>query len=96
MSFYINAVRNSHSDLPPILSEDAVLYSDSDKLHILVFTGIIKRNNVEELNMENMMIFNNADFGEVRTVTVNGDPWIVGRDICKAFGDKNPNRSLGR
>ena len=46
--------------------------------------------------MENMMIFRNADFGEVRTVTVNGDPWFVGRDICQAFGDKNPNRSLGR
>lgn len=46
--------------------------------------------------MENMMKFNNADFGEVRTVTVNGEPWFVGRDICKAFGDKNPNRSIGR
>ena len=46
--------------------------------------------------MENMMTFSNADFGEVRTVTVNGDPWFVGRDICKAFGDKNPNRSLDR
>ena len=46
--------------------------------------------------MKNMMTFSNADFGEVRTVTVNGDPWFVGRDICKAFGDKNPNRSLGR
>ena len=46
--------------------------------------------------MENMMTFSNTDFGEVRTVTVNGDPWFVGRDICKAFGDKNPNRSIGR
>ena len=46
--------------------------------------------------MENMMKFSNPDFGVVRTVTVNGDPWFVGRDICKAFGDKNPNRSLGR
>ena len=46
--------------------------------------------------MENMMIFRNADFDEVRIVTVNGDPWFVGRDVCKAFGDKNPNRSLGR
>ncbi len=46
--------------------------------------------------MENMMTFSNADLGEVRTVTVNCDPWFVGRDICQAFGDKNPNRSLGR
>lgn len=46
--------------------------------------------------MKNMMTFSNADFGEVRTVSVNGDPWFVGRDICKAFGDKNPNRSLSR
>lgn len=46
--------------------------------------------------MKIMMAFRSADFGEVRTVTVNGDPWFVGRDICKAFGDKNTNRSLGR
>ena len=46
--------------------------------------------------MKNMMTFSNANFGEIRTVTVNGGPWFVGRDICKAFGDKNPNRSLGR
>lgn len=46
--------------------------------------------------MEKMIIFSNADFGEVRTLTINSEPWFVGRDICKMFGDKNESRSLSR
>lgn len=43
-----------------------------------------------------MTIFNNAEFGEIRTVEINNEPWFVGKDICVLFGDKNHNRSLGR
>lgn len=43
-----------------------------------------------------MQIFNNPAFGEIRTTTIKGEPWIAGRDVCLAFGDTNPNRSLGR
>ena len=46
--------------------------------------------------MNEIMIFNNPEFGQVRTVEVNGEPYFVGKDICMAFGDKNHNRSLGR
>ena len=33
-----------------------------------------------------IQIFNNAEFGEVRTVQIDGEPWFVGRDVCKALG----------
>lgn len=47
--------------------------------------------------MENaMQIFENPDFGKIRTLTINGEPWIAGRDVCHAFGDTTPSRSLGR
>lgn len=46
--------------------------------------------------MNEILIFNNPEFGQVRTVEVNGEPYFVGKDICMAFGDKNHNRSLGR
>lgn len=35
-------------------------------------------------------------FGSVRTIIINGEPWFIGKDICRALGDKNHNRSLGR
>lgn len=46
--------------------------------------------------MNELTIFKNAEFGEIRTIQINNEPWFVGKDICQAFGDKNHNRSLGR
>lgn len=49
-----------------------------------------------ETTKENgLMIFQNEEFGQVRSVTVNGEPWFVGKDVCEAFGDTNYRRSLG-
>lgn len=36
--------------------------------------------------MNEVMIFNNPEFGEVRTVTINGEPWFVGKDVAAALG----------
>lgn len=34
----------------------------------------------------NMQVFSNPEFGEVRTVTVNNEPWFVGKDVAVALG----------
>lgn len=44
--------------------------------------------------MNELKIFENAEFGKVRTVAIEGEPWFVGKDICEAFGDTNYRRSL--
>lgn len=36
--------------------------------------------------MANIQIFNNPEFGEIRTVIIDGEPWFVGNDIGKALG----------
>ena len=36
--------------------------------------------------MNELMIFNNPEFGEIRTVEVNGEPWFVGKDVATALG----------
>lgn len=41
-------------------------------------------------------IFTNAEFGSVRTFTINNEPYFIGKDICEKLGDKNHNRSLSR
>lgn len=38
--------------------------------------------------------FEHEEFGTVRTTIIDGEPWFVGQDICKALGDTNYNRSL--
>lgn len=46
--------------------------------------------------MNELQIFNNPEFGEIRTVRVDGKPYFVGIDIAKALGYKNPNDAITR
>ena len=46
--------------------------------------------------MTNLKVFQNTEFGAVRSLSINEDIWFVGKDICQVFGDKNHNRSIGR
>lgn len=39
-------------------------------------------------------VFNKEEFGEVRSITIDGEPWFVGKDIAKALEYKNPEREL--
>lgn len=39
--------------------------------------------------MNDLMIFENAEFGKVRTMNVNNEPWFCLLDICKALEIKN-------
>lgn len=36
--------------------------------------------------MANIQIFNNPEFGDIRTVDQNGEPWFVGKDVAAALG----------
>lgn len=38
------------------------------------------------MNQTKVTVFNNEEFGEVRTVTIDGEPWIVGKDVATALG----------
>lgn len=44
--------------------------------------------------MEEIRIFNNPDFGDVRTIMIDGEPWFVGRDVAKALGYAKPEGAI--
>ena len=44
--------------------------------------------------MNDLQIFKSTDFGEVRTVTRDNEPWFVAADVCEFFGVTNRNRVL--
>lgn len=46
--------------------------------------------------MEELQIFNNEEFGEVRTVTIDNEPLFCLMDICKALEMKNPTMVASR
>lgn len=43
---------------------------------------------------ENVKIFNNAEFGEIRVMLIDDDPWFVGKDIAVALGYNNPQKAI--
>ena len=44
----------------------------------------------------NLMIFENPEFGAVRSILIDGDPWFVAADVCKALEIEKTNRALSR
>lgn len=41
-----------------------------------------------------LQIFNSPEFGEIRTVQIDGEPWFVGKDVAAALGYTNSKRHL--
>lgn len=44
--------------------------------------------------MNEVQIFSSEEFGEVRTVEVEGKPFFCGSDVAKALGYTNPNKAI--
>lgn len=44
--------------------------------------------------MANIRIFTSPEFGDIRTVGQNGEPWFVGKDVAAALGYSNPRKAL--
>lgn len=38
--------------------------------------------------------FENPEFGQIRTVVIDGEPWAVGKDVASALGYKNPSKAV--
>lgn len=46
--------------------------------------------------MNELKIFNNDEFGQVRTVNIDGKPYFVGKDVANALGYSNPRDAISR
>jgi len=45
-------------------------------------------------NQNNITIFNNPEFGSIRSIMINGEPWFVGKDIALALGYKKERNAI--
>lgn len=52
---------------------------------------------VEEKQTVNssLTVFENSEFGEIRTEVINGEPWFVGKDVAEALGYSNASKAIG-
>ena len=44
--------------------------------------------------MNDLQIFNSPEFGEIRTIEKNGEPWFVGKDVAAALGYERPTKAI--
>lgn len=52
---------------------------------------------MRRVSMENMIkIFENEEFGQVRTVMKDGEPWFVGKDVANILEYRNGSRDINR
>lgn len=46
--------------------------------------------------MNELQIFNSEEFGEIRTVTIDNEPWFVGKDVAEALGYAEPRSAVSK
>lgn len=44
--------------------------------------------------MNNLQIFDSPDFGQIRTIQQNGEPWFVGKDVAKILGYERADNAI--
>lgn len=48
----------------------------------------------ERRKMNEVQIFDNPEFGKIRTVVIDNEPWFVGKDIAQVLGYTNTRKAL--
>ena len=46
--------------------------------------------------MNELQIFNSEEFGDIRTVTIDNEPWFVGKDVAEALEYNEPHKAIAR
>ena len=46
--------------------------------------------------MNQLQVFNNTEFGRVRTMMIKGSPWFVAKDVCECLGITKHRDAVGR
>lgn len=44
--------------------------------------------------MQELEIFRNEEFGEIRVTAIDGEPWFVTKDVCDILGISNPTMAI--
>lgn len=44
--------------------------------------------------MNELQLFNNEEFGEIRSMLIDNEPWFVGKDVANALGYKDPSGAV--
>lgn len=46
------------------------------------------------MEQNKIQVFNNTEFGNIRSMEIDGEPWFVGKDVATALGYSNPQKAI--
>ncbi len=72
---------------------DSTMQKVDEALHISL---ALKKERKEEKKLSELQIFQNEEFGKVRTVDIDGKTYFVGKDVANALGYSNPRDAISR
>lgn len=72
---------------------DSTMQKVDEALHISL---ALNKERKEEEKLNELQIFQNEEFGQVRTVDVDGKTYFVGKDVANALGYSNPRDAISR
>ena len=56
--------------------------------------GIDMMENIVMEQSRDIQLFRKEEFGTIRTVILNGEPWFVAKDVCDILGTTNPTMAM--
>ena len=61
---------------------------------LIFLKKMFKKFNKGDCNMNELKIFENPEFGKVRVVNINGEAWLVGKDVAETLGYSNTRDAI--
>lgn len=71
---------------------DSTMKKVDEALHISL--ALNKEERKEDTKLNELQIFEKEDFGSIRTIMVEDEPWFVASDICKALEIQNVTQAV--
>ena len=66
----------------------------TELMHVFLKLAILCQTQYTEENAPELATFRSDEFGQLRMVSYNGEPWFIGKDICDALGYSNSSKAL--
>ena len=51
-------------------------------------------NKYKDIDMNDIQIFENTQFGQLRGISIDGDAWLMGTDVARRLGYSNPQKAI--
>lgn len=78
--------------LPALIGSETAASEDAEAVEEPeVFNG---NGEQEEEYMNKIQVFSNTEFGKIRTLMIDGEPWFVGKDVASVLGYVDVNKAL--